>query len=48
MSHKGSHVLGNRIEGIAHLAGAETYSQVNEMFKLQADKSFSMEMIAGI
>jgi len=48
MSHEGSHVLGNRIEALAHLAGAETYSQVNEMFGLQADASFSMEMIAGI
>ena len=48
MSHEGSHVLGNRIEGIAHLAGAKTYSQVNEMFGLQADISFNMEMIAGM
>jgi len=48
MSHEGSHVLGNRIEALAHLTGAETYSQVNEMFGLQADTSFSMEMIAGI
>ena len=48
MSHEGSHYNGNRVEAIAHLAGAETYSQLNEMFKLQADKSFSMEMISGI
>ena len=48
MSHEGSHYNGNRVEAIAHLAGADTYSQLNEMFKLQADTSFSMEMISGI
>ena len=48
MSHEGSHYNGNRVEAIAHLAGADTYSQLNEMFKLQADTSFSMEMLSGI
>lgn len=48
MSHEGSHYNGNRVEGLVHLAGAETYSQLNEMFKLQADTSFSMEMLSGI
>lgn len=48
MSHEGSHYNGNRVEAIAHLVGADTYSQLNEMFKLQADTSFSMEMISGI
>ena len=48
MSHEVTHYNGNRVEAIAHLAGAKTYSQVNEMFGLQADTSFRMEMIAGI
>lgn len=48
MSHEGSHYNGNRVEAIAHLAGAETYSQLNQKFKLQADTSFSMEMLSGI
>ena len=48
MSHEGTHYNGNRVEAIAHLSGAETYSQLNEMFKLQADTSFSMEMLSGI
>ena len=48
MSHEGTHYNGNRVEAIAHLAGAETYSQLNEMFKLQADTSFSMKMLSGI
>jgi hypothetical protein len=48
MSHEGSHYNGNRVEALAHLAGAETYSQLNQMFTLQADTSFSMEMLSGI
>ena len=48
MSHEGSHYNGNRIEGLAHLAGAETYAFLNNKFTLQADTSFSMEMLAGI
>ena len=48
MSHEGTHYNGNRVEAIALLSGAETYSQLNEMFKLQADTSFSMEMLSGI
>ena len=48
MSHEGSHYNGKRIEAIAHLAGAETYAQLNQKFNLQADTSFSMEMLVGI
>ena len=48
MSHEGTHYYGNRVEAIAHMSAAETYSQLNQKFKLQADTSFSMEMLSGI
>ena len=48
MSHEGTHYYGNRVEALAHMSAAETYSQLNQKFKLQADTSFSMEMLAGI
>lgn len=48
MSHEGTHYNGNRVEALAHLAGAETYAQLNQKFNLQADISFSMEMLSGI
>ena len=48
MSHEGSHYNGNRVEALAHLAGAETYAFLNNKFTLQADTSFSMEMLSGI
>ena len=45
MSHEGTHVYGNRIEGVAHLAGLQTYSQLGEMFKLKGNSSFINSMI---
>ena len=48
MSHEGTHYYGNRVEAIAHMSATETYSQLNHKFKLQADTSFSMEMLSGI
>jgi hypothetical protein len=48
MSHEGTHYNGNRVEALAHLAGAETYAFLNNKFTLQADTSFSMEMLSGI
>ena len=48
MSHEGTHAYGNRIEGIAHLTAAQTYSQLNSMFGLKGDSSFGGEMLAGI
>ena len=48
MSHEGTHYNGKRVEAIAHLAGAETYAFLNNKFTLQADTSFSMEMISRI
>ncbi len=48
ISHEGSHVYGNRVEGIAHSTGALTYAQINKKYELAADKEFSNEMIAGI
>ena len=48
MSHEGTHYYGKRVEALAHLAGAETYAFLNNKFTLQADATFSMEMLAGI
>lgn len=48
MSHEGTHYNGKRVEGLAHLAGAETYAFLNNKFTLQADATFSMEMLSGI
>ena len=48
MSHEGTHYNGKRVEAYAHLAGAETYAFLNNKFTLQADTSFSMEMLSGI
>ena len=48
MSHEGTHYYGKRVEALAHLAGAETYAFLNNKFTLQADTSFSMEMLSGI
>lgn len=45
MSHEGTHVYGNRVEGLAHLAGLQTYSQLGEMFKLKGNSSFINSMI---
>jgi len=48
MSHEGTHAYGNRVEGVAHYAADQTYSQINSIFKLNGDTSFSDQMLAGI
>lgn len=48
MSHEGTHAYGNRVEGVAHYAADQTYSQINSIFKLKGDVSFSDQMLAGI
>ena len=48
MSHEGTHAYGNRYEGIAHMAAADTYSQINTIFNLTGDGAFSNEMLKGI
>ena len=48
MSHEGTHVYGNRIEGVAHLAGLQTYSQLGEMFKLKGNKTFTDGMVNAL
>ncbi len=47
MSHEGTHAYGNRIEGYAHLAAADTYSQINYIFGLKGDSSFESQIVAG-
>jgi hypothetical protein len=48
MAHEGTHVDGNRIEGIAHIQGAGTYGAINGMFGLEGDSAFSAQMIYAI
>jgi hypothetical protein len=48
MSHENTHLKENRYEGIAHLAGLGTYSEINAIFGLEADSGFYGEMFAGI
>ena len=42
MSHEGSHYNGNRVEAIAHMSAADTYSQLNQKFKLQGENYHSI------
>jgi hypothetical protein len=48
MAHEGTHLNGNRYEGMAHLQGLETYNAINTIFGLTADKEFSQGMISAI
>ena len=42
MSHEGNHYNGNRVEAIAHMSAADTYSQLNQKFKLQGENYHSI------
>ncbi len=48
MAHEGTHYYGNRIEGVAHSVGFDTYAQINKMFNLEGDSSFAGQMIDEI
>ena len=48
LAHEGSHVYGNHVEGIAHLAAADTYSQINQRFGLNADISFENQIVSAL
>ena len=48
LSHEGTHLYGNRIEGIAHFHGATTYMQLLDQFKLAGDETFTGEIMAGL
>ena len=48
LSHEGTHLYGNRIEGIAHFHGATTYMQLLDQFKLAGDETFAGEIMAGL
>jgi hypothetical protein len=48
MAHEGTHLTGNRYEGIAHLQGNSTYESIKAIFGLQGDSEFSGNMIAAI
>ena len=48
LSHEGTHLYGNRIEGIAHFHGAATYMQLLDQFKLAGDGAFTGEIMAGL
>ena len=48
MAHEGTHYYGNRIEGVAHSVGFDTYAQINKMFNLEGEASFAGQMIDEI
>ena len=48
LSHEGTHAYDNRIEGIAHSVGLETYTQINQAYDISGDISFAAEMIEAI
>lgn len=48
LAHEGTHLYGNRVEGVAHLQGAATYMQLLDQFKLDGDGSFAGEIMAGL
>ncbi len=45
LSHEGSHVYGNTVEGLAHFAGFSTYDQLVQRFNLTENTSFSSGML---
>lgn len=48
LAHEGTHLYGNRVEGVAHLQGATTYTQLLDKFNLAGDKAFAGEIMAGL
>ena len=42
MSHEGTYYNGNRVEALAHMSAADTYSQLNQKFKLQGENYHSI------
>ena len=48
LAHEGTHAYGNRIEGVAHNVGLETYTQINQIYDISGDISFAAEMIEAI
>ena len=48
LAHEGTHAYGNRIEGVAHSVGLETYTQINQIYDLSGDSAFVSEMIDAI
>jgi murein DD-endopeptidase MepM/ murein hydrolase activator NlpD len=48
MAHEGTHLNGNRYEGMAHLQGLETYNAINAKFGLEADGGFYSDMALAI
>jgi hypothetical protein len=48
MAHEGTHLTGNRYEGIAYLQGNSTYNTINAMFGMEGDGEFSGKMISEI
>ena len=48
LAHEGTHLYGNRVEGVAHFQGAVTYMQLLDKFNLAGDKAFAGEIMAGL
>ena len=48
LAHEGTHAYSNKIEGVAHSVGLETYTQINQIYDLSGDIDFAAEMIEAI
>ncbi len=48
LAHEGTHLYGNRVEGVAHLQSAATYMQLLDKFNLAGDQAFAGEIMAGL
>jgi hypothetical protein len=47
LSHEGTHVYGNQVEGVAHVAAAETYAELAKKFGV-SDATISAQILAGL
>ncbi len=48
LAHEGTHLYGNRVEGVAHLQSAATYMQLLDKFNLAGDQAFAGEIMEGL
>lgn len=48
LAHEGTHVAGNRYEGVAHIQAGASYDILNSKFNLNGDSDFRQKIIDGI
>ena len=47
LAHEGTHLYGNRVEGVAHFQGAVTYMQLLDKFNLTGEQAFAGEIMGA-